>query len=330
MIYNDLRCSKQQLEYLTLEESYSLSDLYSIPIINSSLGYLVSYSDISKLSEDYGVDDTVVVESLCNTNNIEYLSVLIEEYETIDADYSPKLRYVISPLREDDYEYLYTDACIYLAEQYDDDRYLYLLEDLQAFDEGLGSWIKNQVQTGKNIWHNIVSGETPQQREIRTGEGMNHELSKKRDSTSIEDKVQELKNNENGNHNWHSFNPKDEESKKSRFGLKNYFNKKKSDYTDIRATGAGKVKAGKTILKDVGQDTLKYAKEHKKGTAGVAAGTIAALSLAHPNIRKRITALRNRILGLEKKNKQGRFSKIITKLKSILNRLTSKLGGGKK
>lgn len=330
MIYSDLKHSNtQELEYLNLEESHSLSDLYSIPIINSSLGYLVSYSDISKLSEDYGVDNTVVVESLCNTNNIEDLSVLIEEYETIDADYSPELRYVISPLREDDYEYLYTDACIYLTEQYEDDRYLYLLEDLQSFDEGLGSWIKNQVQTGKNIWHNIVSGETPQQREIRTGEGMKHELSKKHDSTSIEDKVQELKNNENGNHKWHSFNPK-EDTKKSKFGLKNYFNKKKSDYNDIRSTGAGKLKAGKTILKDVGQDTLKYAKDHKKVTAGVAAGGIAALALAHPNIRKRITVLKNRILGLEQKNKQGRFSKIIAKLKAVLNRLTSRLKGGKK
>lgn len=340
IIYNDLKNSNENtLEFLTLEESTTLNTISSIPIINSEVyGFIVDNDYVSNIAESLDLDTDDVVHMLMETNNIDDLSVVVKEEDVISMDYSPNLRYIVAPLSEDDIEYMYTDTCIYLSEAYDDDRYLYLLEDLEAYDEGALDWMKSQVKTAKDIFHQLTTGETPQQRAINTGEGHTKELmptkARAQREKKIADKVKELKNNENGNNRWHSFNPNDkheEELQKQKKGV-SYFNRKKDDYNDLRATGAGRLKAGYSVAKDVGADALKLAKDNKKTTAAIGGGIAAlgagALALKSPNVRKRITALRNRIMGLEEKNKQGRFSKIIAKLKAILNRLTSKFRRG--
>lgn len=336
IIYNDLSNSNDSsLEFLTLEESTTLNTISSIPVINSEdHGYIVDNDYVSNIIESLDLDTDDVVEIIKETNNIDDLSVVIKEEDVISMDYNPNIRYIISPLSEDDIEYMYTDTCIYLSEAYDDDRYLYLLEDLEAYDEGALDWMKSQVKTAKNIFHQLTTGETPQQRAIRTGEGHDKELMSFKDRSKreqeIADKVQELKDNENGNHAWSSFNPNDkheEALQKQKKGV-SYFNRKKDDYNELRATGAGRIKSGYNVAKDIGKDAFKLAKDNKKTTAviggGIAALGAGALALKSPNVRKRITALRNRIMGLEEKNKQGRFSKIIAKLKAILNKLTSR------
>lgn len=336
IIYNDLSNSNDSsLEFLTLEESTTLNTISSIPVINSEdYGYIVDNDYVSNIAESLDLDIDDVVEIIKETNNIDDLSVVIKEEDVISMDYNPNIRYIISPLSEDDVEYMYTDTCIYLSEAYDDDRYLYLLEDLEAYDEGALDWMKSQIKTAKDVWHQLTTGETPQQRAIRTGEGHDKELMSFKDRSKreqeIADKVQELKDNENGNHAWSSFNPNDkheEALQKQKKGV-SYFNRKKDDYNELRATGAGRIKSGYNVAKDIGKDAFKLAKDNKKTTAaiggGIAALGVGALALKSPNVRKRIIALRNRIMGLEEKNKQGRFSKIIAKLKAILNKLTSR------
>lgn len=335
IIYNDLNNSNENtLEFLTLEESATLNTLSSIPVINSEdYGYIVDNDYVSNLAESLDLDTDDVVLMIMESNNIDDLSVVVKEEDVISMDYSPNLRYIVAPLSEDDIEYMYTDTCIYLSEAYNDDRYLYLLEDLEAYDEGALDWMKSQVKTAKDIFHQLTTGETPQQRAIRTGEDHTKELmpfeDRKKREKAIADKVKELKRNENGNNNWHSFNPNDkhEEELQNQKAPKSWYNRKKDDYNELRATGSSRFKAGRSIAKDVGKDALELAKKHKKataGAAGIAAAGLGALALSSPNARKRITALRNRIMGLEEKNKQGRFSKVIAKLKAILNRLTSK------
>lgn len=333
IIYDDLKSSNEP-EYLTLEESTDINSLESIPVLNSSSGYIVDNDYVTNMAEALDLDTDEVVELIRETNNIDSnILVVVKEEDIIDLDVNPNITYVIAPLSEEDIEYMYADTCIYLSEQYQDDRYLYLLEDLKAFDESIGSWMKKQFSTARDAWNQLTTGETTQQRAIRTGEGHTKELMpfedrKKREKT-ITDKVEELKRNENGNNNWHSFNPNDkhEEELQNQKAPKSWYNRKKDDYNELRATGASRFKAGRSIAKDVGKDALELAKKHKKataGAAGIAAAGLGALALSSPNVRKRITALRNRIMGLEEKNKQGRFSKVIAKLKAILNRLTSK------
>lgn len=337
------RNSYPTIEYLTLEESQSIDLPQAVPIIESSLGYIVSYDKVRRLAENYNVDDSDVVNHLSEINHIQDLGVVVEEYEIIDMNYDPNLRYVISPLSESDFEVMYTNACIYLSESYDDDRYLYLLEDLESFDESVVSkvkkWAKDQIQTGKNVMGGLLYGETPQQREIRTGEGSRHELApaeppkkKTKREQKIEKKVEEVKGNENGNNAWHSYNPNDrhEEKLQKQNAVTRYYNQKKDDYNQYKASGADSFKAGRLVAKDIGKDAVNFAKTHKKAIGGgIAAAGLGALALSHPNVRKRITALKNRIMGLEEKNKgsQGRFSKLIAKLKAILHKITSKFKG---
>jgi hypothetical protein len=148
-------------ESVYLTEDESLSSPIAVPVVtNDRIGaHVVSFSDVERLAEDYGVDYIDAMQAIAEANEIEMddLAVSVPEWKIISSpDIVNELANVIvAPISSNNLIYQFCEACIEAAVEEDDARYFDLYVDTfteadEAKAEGDGkgrlTQIKEKVQ----------------------------------------------------------------------------------------------------------------------------------------------------------------------------------------
>ena len=148
-------------ESVYLTEDESLSSPITVPVVtNDRIGaHVVSFGDVERLAEDYGVDYIDAMQAIAEANEIEVddLAVSVPEWKIISSpDIVNELANVIvAPISSNNLIYQFCEACIEAAVEEDDARYFDLYvdtfteaDDAKAEGDGKGrlTKIKEKVQ----------------------------------------------------------------------------------------------------------------------------------------------------------------------------------------
>lgn len=297
---------KKDLVNVLIENSNFINfsnEISNIPIINKYDSNLIDYDKISELEEKYGLNSNEVIDELAESNNIDpdSICVLIEESELYNdincVNYYPN--YALYPVSENSLENLTIDSILEEYELYNDDSILdkLLYNDL-FIQEALDVMEDPKVaeERRKNMKADLEAVFGKQNVQKHTG---NSQYSSNGSDTNNNPK----KNSENNNpkkENSENNNPTENENK----------NQKKNG-----------------IIRNIQNKVMNNKKTVGIGTAVAAGGALIALK-KRKSIARRISLIKNKILGYENKmksnpSKAGFFQKIINKLKVILMKLTN-------
>lgn len=288
---------KKDLVNVLIENSNFINfsnEISNIPIINKYDSNLIDYDKISELEEKYGLNSNEVIGELAESNNIDpdSICVLIEESELYNdincVNYYPN--YVLYPVSENSLENLTIDSILEEYELYNDDSILdkLLYNDL-FIQEALD--VMEDPKVAEERRKNMEA-------DLKAAFGAQN-VQKHTGNSQYSSNGSDTNNNQK-KENSENNNPTENENK----------NQKKNG-----------------IIRNIQNKVMNNKKAVGIGTAVAAGGALIALK-KRKSIARRISIIKNKILGYENKmksnpSKAGFFQKIINKLKVILMKLTN-------
>ena len=100
-----------ELELPILEDTFSY-DLNTVPVYELDDIHITPYDMVKQVSESIDLDIPLTISLLEETNDIDNLYVLINESDTLLEDLDEYTPYIVNPISEDDTEYQFVEECV--------------------------------------------------------------------------------------------------------------------------------------------------------------------------------------------------------------------------
>lgn len=117
-----------ELELPILEDTFS-SPIDSIPVYEMGDVYITPYNTIKQLSESIDLDIPLTISLIEEIHSIDNLYLLINESDTLLEELEEDIQYVVNPISEEDDEYIFVSECIENYIDTLDESYIEVLEE---------------------------------------------------------------------------------------------------------------------------------------------------------------------------------------------------------
>ena len=320
----------------SFEEVESTVKIPSIPVIeNIDLGqYVVSFTDIDSLAEDYGCDYEDAVYAIAEENNLDpnSLAVSVEDWKLIETpelvDLVPNI--VVKPISENNIVYQITEQCLNEYEATGDEYYLTNIDEISS--EFVGRVFKNyrnayNARNKYNSAKNAVSyAEKNDSNNKERIEKTHNKLTKASDEFFKKRDFGFRKEHSSQIQNYHDLDKRISElrAKNNKLNKKHGWDKYKPNPQNWGDGGNGKEynknRYGDYYVRDNGKSKLtNFVAKHKKAAKiGVGLGAGAGMLWGGYTVAKNIAALRR--LQKAKPTLASRIENMINKLKKKLHR----------